>query len=108
MHLPPEFADLEPFADRWCLATEGERYEARLASSMDDMRALYDAVLPRLESAMAHCNAFALDELPADTRRLLQLLHSFVMVSFPVEVWGRPTIPDVGDARLDRVAEPQP
>ena len=27
--LPAEFADLEPFADKWCLATERERYATR-------------------------------------------------------------------------------
>ena len=108
MHLPPEFADLEPFADRWCLATESERYEARMASSMDDMRALYDAVARRVEAAVAHCNGFPLDDLPDEAGRLLQLLYSFVMVSFPVEVWGQPQIPDTGDAVLDRVVEPRP
>jgi hypothetical protein len=28
------------------------------------------------------------------------------MVSFPVEVWNRPRIPDVGDASLERVVSP--
>ena len=28
------------------------------------------------------------------------------MVSFPVEVWNGPRIPDVGDANLERVASP--
>ena len=37
--LPPEFADLEPFAATWCLATEHERFERRLATPMDEMQA---------------------------------------------------------------------
>ena len=49
MSLPPEFADLEPFAD-WCLETEAERYAKRLASSMDELQAFYDAAFPRLEA----------------------------------------------------------
>ena len=40
------FSDLEPFADTWCLATERERFAARLASTMDEMQALYDAAMP--------------------------------------------------------------
>jgi hypothetical protein len=44
--------------------------------------------------------------LPADARNLLYLLFSFVMVSFPVEVWSAPRIPDVGDAALERVVSP--
>ena len=46
--LPTEFADLEPFAD-WALETEAERYAKRLASSMDELQAFYDAAFPRLE-----------------------------------------------------------
>lgn len=106
--LPSEFADLERFAQRWCLASEHERYARRLASSLDEMRALYDAVLPRVEAAFAYCDRWPLDALPDDARHLLQLLHSFVMVSFPVEVWRSPRIPDVGDADLLRVVEPTP
>ena len=49
---PNQFADLEPFAD-WALATEPERYAKRLASSMDELQAFYDAAFPRLEDAMA-------------------------------------------------------
>ena len=104
--LPSQFADLESYAGRWCLATERERYDARLASSMDEMRDFYAAMLPRVEAALAHCDTFPLDALPDDARALLQLTHSFVMVSFPVEVWGRPRIPDTGDAALERVIEP--
>jgi hypothetical protein len=106
--LPAEFGDLEPFAARWCLASESERYARRLASSMEEMRALYDAVFPRVEAIFAHCDRWPLDALPDDAQRLLALVHSFVMVSFPVEVWRRPRIPDVGDAQLERVVEPLP
>ena len=62
--LPPEFADLEPFAD-WCLPSEGERYAKRLASSMEEMQAFYDAAFPRLPDAMAYLDGFELD--PAGT-----------------------------------------
>jgi|SRR5262245_400763 len=106
--LPSGFADLEPYVDTWCLATERERYARRLASPIGEMKAFYGAMFGRVEAALAYCDRFPLDELPDDAARLLHLVHSFVMVSFPVEVWGRPRIPDVGDARLDRVFEPIP
>ena len=48
--LPPEFADLEPFGG-WSLETESERYTKRLASTMDELQAFYDAAFPRLEDA---------------------------------------------------------
>jgi hypothetical protein len=106
--LPPEFADLEPFATRWCLATEGERFAQRMAGPMDDLQAFYDAFFPRAEDAIAYCEKFPLDDMPDDAQRLLQLLYSLVMVSFPVEVWRQPHVPDSGAAYLDLLIEPIP
>jgi len=106
--LPSAFADLEPFAERWCLASERERYARRLTSSMEAMKDFYSAMFPRVDAALDYCDRFPLDELPDDAARLLSLVHSFVMVSFPVEVWGQPNIPDTGDADLERVVEPAP
>jgi hypothetical protein len=106
--LPENFADLEPFAAKWCLPTERERYSTRLASSMDEMRALYDALMPRAEQAIAYCDTFPLDAMPEDALNLLHLLYSLVMVSFPIECWGQPRVPDSGAAYLDLVGEPGP
>jgi len=71
--LPPAFADLEPYAATWCLATETERYARRQASTMPQLQEFYDACFPRLEEAIAHCDAFPLDDLPDDALRLLHL-----------------------------------
>jgi hypothetical protein len=106
--LPVEFSEFEPFAPAWCLPTEGERYAKRLASSMDEMQTFYDAFFPRGEEAILHCEKFALDEMPEDAERLLQLLYSLVMVSFPVEAWRQPNVPDSGAAYLDLLIEPRP
>ena len=106
--LPAEFADLEPFAAKWCLPTERERFAMRLASTMDEMQTFYDAMFPRAEAALTYCDGFPLDELPDDATNLLHLLYSLVMVSFPVEVWRQPHIPDSGAAYLDLVGEPIP
>ncbi len=104
--LPEEFADLERFAARWSLATEPERWARRHSSSIDEMRDLYEAMFPRLPDVLAYCDRFPLDDLPGEARNLLHLALSFVMVSFPVEVWKGPRIPDVGDATLERVVSP--
>jgi hypothetical protein len=105
--LPSEFADLEPFATRWCLATEPERWAQRLASTMDDLQAFYDACFPRVDEVIRYCDRFGLQELPNDAVRLLQLLCSYALVSYPVEVW-RQTLPiDTGSARMDRILEPR-
>jgi len=106
--LPDEFADLEPWASTWCLATEPERWALRLQSSMEDLQAFYDAVFPRAEAAIAWCDRFPLDDMPKDSERLLQLLHSLLMVSYAVEVWKQPEVINGGSARIDRIGEPRP
>ncbi len=106
--LPLEFSDLEPFAPKWCLATEDERYRARLASTMDEMQTFYDAVTSRADEAMTYCDTFPLDDLPEDAKNLLHLLYSMVMVSFPVEAFGQPRIPDTGAAYLECLVQPGP
>lgn len=105
--LPAEFVDLEPFAE-WCLGTEAERYQRRLGSTVTEMQAFYDAVTPRAEEAIAHCDGYPLDALPDDAKHLMWLLHSMVMVSFPVEVWRQPRVPDSGGSTLTCVSEPVP
>lgn len=106
--LPADFADLEPFAAKWCLATEHERYGTRLASTTEEMQAFYDAVVPRAEEAMAHLEALPFDALPDDAVNLLHLLYSMIQVSFPVEVWRQPRVPDSGSSSFDCVVEPVP
>jgi hypothetical protein len=106
--LPPEFADLEPFAKEWCLASEPERYAKRLASTMDEMQAFYDAIFPRAEDAIVYLEKFPLDDLPEDAHRLLQLLYSLIMVSFPVEIWRQPYLPDTGTSSFELNDEPVP
>ncbi len=105
--LPPEFGDLERFSE-WCLATERQRYEKRLSSSMQQMQAFYDAITPRADEAIAYCDKFSLDAMPEDVINLMHLLYSMIVVSFPVECWKQPRIPDSGASTLDCVSEPFP
>ena len=104
-NLPAEFSDLEPFSD-WCLEFERERYAKRLASEMDELQAFYDAAFPRLEGSMEYLDRYELDALPDDATRLLWLCYSLVNVSFPVEVWRQPRVPDSGAASMDEIVEP--
>jgi hypothetical protein len=108
VRLPAPFAELEPHAATWCLATEPERWAQRLRSTMEQLQAFYDAFFPRAEEAIAYCDRFPLDDMPADVERLFQLLHSLLMVSYAVEVWKQPEVIHGGSARIDRVLEPRP
>jgi hypothetical protein len=103
--LPSEFADLEPFSG-WAIATERARYAKRLSSTMDELQEFYDAVFARLDAAVSYLEQFDVNGLPDDAKHLLWLFCSLVTVSFPVEVWHQPRVPDSGAASFDAVAEP--
>lgn len=105
--LPADFADLEPFAD-WCLSSEGDRYAKRLASSMEELQAFYDAAFPRLADSVDHLQSVELDGIGEEERNLLWLFSSLVTVSFPVEVWRQPRVPDSGASSIDVTVEPVP
>lgn len=106
--LPSAFAELEEFAPTWCLATEAERWDQRMASSMGDMRKFYDAFFPRLEEAIEYCDKFSLDDIAEDALHLLHLIYSLVMVAMAVEIFAQPKPTDSADAVLNRVSEPVP
>jgi hypothetical protein len=105
MPLPAEFADLQPYL-AWDLSTEPERYAKRLASTMAEMQAFYDAAFPRLGDVIAYCGEKPLAELSDEARTLVHLMQSLITVSFPVEVWKQARVPDSGAAYLDLIKEP--
>ena len=105
--LPADFADLEPFSE-WALPTEHERFAKRLASSMDELQAFYDAALPRLDDAVAFLDQFELSALPGDASHLIWMYYSLMTVSFPVEVWRQPRVPDSGASTVDCVVDLKP
>jgi len=106
--LPEKFADLEPFVDAWSLPTEGERYNKRLSSSMEEIQAFYDAIFPRSAQILDYLDQYSLDALPQDALRLQRLIYSLVCISIAVEAWGQPRIPDTGAADILCLEEPIP
>ena len=103
--LPKEFAELEPFAD-WAVPTESARYDKRVASKMSELQAFYDAAFPRMEEALTYLERFEMDAMSDEAKHLLWLYCALVTVSFPVEVWRQPRVPDSGSSTFDAVIEP--
>lgn len=106
--LPEQFAELEPFARKWCIPRERERYEARLSSSMEELQALYDVGMARGEEAQAYLDQFDLDDLPPKELNLLWLMMSVIQTAFPVEAFRQPKVPDTGSTYLLVTVEPGP
>lgn len=105
--LPDAFADLEPFAS-WILPSERDRYAKRITSSMDELQAFYDAAFARLKDGTEYLKGVELDGISEEDRNLLWLFCSLVTVSFPVEVWRQPRVPDSGASSFDIMVEPVP
>ena len=71
--LPEGFAELQRFAADWALDSEAARNAKRLASSFEEIRAFYDAMLPTMDAVGEHLGRFALGDLPDAERRLFHL-----------------------------------
>ncbi|MBA2947893.1 hypothetical protein [Streptomyces himalayensis] len=102
---PPEFADLEPFAD-WAIPTERARYAKRIASTMEELDAFYNAAFPLLESGTSYLEKVEMDTISEEDKRLLWLFCALVTVAFPVEAWRQPRVPDAGASSIDAILEP--
>jgi hypothetical protein len=104
--LPEAFGDLDRWVDDWAKPTRAERYATRLSKSFDELVEFYDAVAPKAEEAIGYLNGLDLQALPEDAARLLHLLYSFILVSYAVNIFHQPSIPDSGSAFFDMVVEP--
>jgi hypothetical protein len=106
IRLPAAFSDLEAVT-AWALPTERERYEKRLASSMPELQAFYNLVCPRAAAARDYLDSLHLTDMPLEAQRLMWLLFSLITVSYAVDVFGVPRVPDSGSAYMERAGEPQ-
>ena len=86
--LPHEFQDLAPWLD-WALEPERARTEKREASSMAEIRAFYDAVLPRLEEMIRYLENYRDGAMPASQHRIYLIALSLVEVANLVELYKR-------------------
>ena len=90
--LPEAFEDLAPFVD-WALEPERARTGKKVAASMEDIRAFYDAVIPRLDAMIDHLEEFSGGDMPAPERRLFLMALSLIEVASLVEHYkGREVI----------------
>ena len=87
--LPEAFEDLSPWLD-WALEPERARTAKKVASSMEELRAFYDALMPRMEEIIAYLDEVSGgDDRPAPAHRLYLLSLSLVEVANLVEIYKR-------------------
>jgi hypothetical protein len=104
--LPDGFSELEPYVADWARPTRQARYDMRLSKTIEELAEFYDAIAARAEEAIEYLNGRDLRSLTEPEARLLQLLYSLIIVSYPVNIFSQPRIPDSGAAFFDCVVEP--
>ena len=97
--LPDQLRDLEPLASIWNLPTEAERHARRLASSIAELRTLYDALMPWIDDVLAYLSEFQLESLTPEGRNLFYLACSLAEIGPAIELFGQPEVPTGYDSR---------
>lgn len=91
--LPAAFCELEVFAASWALPNSDARLHKRMTTSMADIQAFYDAMLPVTEQALAHLDKFELNALPPAETLLFHLVLAGAEAALAVEVYRAPRLP---------------
>lgn len=89
--LPTGFEDLAAWAD-WSLARMDERRDRRASSSMDEIDAFYNAVLPRMDDVLAHLASSQLDGMDPRSEALMNMALMLAEIAPAVEQFGEPTV----------------
>lgn len=96
--LPERFSDLSRFVATWALPTEKQRHQKRLNSTLDEVRAFYDAMFPRMDEVMGYLKGIPAanrQTLPAQDRTLFNLALAFMDASHPIALrWRRVDVDD--------------
>jgi hypothetical protein len=97
--LPNEFSDLEVWCEAWCLAGTAARNDRRYATPIEEIRAFYEAMLPRAEAALDYLSALQLGELDNRQENLLKRFLSLAEIGPAVEWYGDSKVSDGYDPR---------
>ena len=90
--LPPAFAELAPFVERWSLPTSSLRNARRLGSTMAEINAFYSAMLARKDEIIEYLNQRPLGGLAGPDRNLYYLLLSAAETAPAVEFFKSPEV----------------
>ncbi len=89
--LPDDFDDLLPWVD-WSLAQMDDRRDRRIGSTMEDIEAFYNAMLPHMDAVLEHLGAIQLNQIDSKSAALMNMALSLAEIAPAVEQFGEPTI----------------
>jgi hypothetical protein len=87
--LPAEFRDLEYYSE-WALEHRKDRFKKRLNTSMAQITAFYNAMVPRIDAIVKYLNQKPLKDLNVAEKSLLSMALSLIEVSRCIERWNAP------------------
>lgn len=86
--LPAGFEALQPFVERWALATAHERATMRGAATAEERASFYAAASERLDEALAYLDGKPLAAFDDAENCLMRLMLSLAHVAMTEEVLG--------------------
>ena len=104
--LPTAFAHLEPFAKDWAIGAEAARNEKRLASTMPELRAFYNALLPQVEPMIEYLRPLPLGGMAGPEQRLLNMALTFMEVAPSIEIFFAVDVPNSFAAERFKILPP--
>lgn len=104
--LPPEFSDLERFAEHWVLETERERNAFRVQQPIESLDDYYQTVFPRMDALCDYIDQYSLDAMPPDAARLLRLGQMLMEVVPAAEVYRQPDVPNAFEFERFNIISP--
>jgi predicted glycoside hydrolase/deacetylase ChbG (UPF0249 family) len=95
--LPEGFADLEIFVADWGRLDSAElRYLKRQESPAGELRAFYEAMIPRIGAILSHLDRHPVDkQLPPKEEALFRIALGFGEAAAAIEIHGQPRIAHV-------------
>ena len=93
----PDLTDLKEMLDAWALDTAAARLSKRANSTFEEIQSFHEAMLPRLRESIEFLNAFPVDGIPAEHRRLSYAVLAILEVDDAVNLWRRPNLKMASD-----------
>lgn len=92
--LPSDLDALASQVSAWALPTQNERQSKRISSTRAELKAFYDAVLPKLQDILGYADRFPLGQIPPEGQRLFNIALSLAEVAPHIELYrGDPKVP---------------
>jgi len=95
--LPAGFETLAPFAREWAHLDEAGVVKKRLSSSIEDLRAFYDAGTPLLSAILVYLKERSIGSLTPGEDALFKTTLALLEVSFTFEVYFGNIPPHLND-----------